>query len=163
MARVVVLVRGRLASAASVLLAAQQAPPPAPPPAGQAARSPDAADHVPVEVNYVEVDAVVRDAQGNFVRDLQPGDFQVLEDGKPQTVTAFSLVDIPVERAERALFLPARIEPGRPGRMPRGPDGRLYVLLLDDIHTGVRRARRACGRPPSSSSSGTSARTTWRR
>ena len=48
------------------------------------------------EVNYVEVDARVVDAQGKFVPGLTPADFQVLEDGKPQQVTVFSLVNLPV-------------------------------------------------------------------
>jgi VWFA-related protein len=93
------------------------------------------------EVNYVEVDAVIRDAQGAFVRDLKKEDFQVFEDGKPQAVTAFSLIDIPVVRSERALFLPTDIDPDVQSNM-RGPDGRLYVLLLDDIHTGFQRSVR---------------------
>src|SRR3990167_8341640 len=56
------------------------------------------------EVNYVEVDARVLDQNGTFITDLKPADFQVFEDGKPQQVTTFSLVNIPVERAERPLF-----------------------------------------------------------
>ena len=56
------------------------------------------------QVDYVEVDALVTDQQGRFVRDLTKDDFQVFEDGKPQTISTFSLVDIPVERADRPLF-----------------------------------------------------------
>jgi VWFA-related protein len=125
----------------SVALAGQQAPPPGPPPAAQ---QPDL-QMPPItfrsEVNYVEVDAVVRDAQGNFVRDLRQGDFQVLEDGVPQKVTAFSLIDIPIERSERAMFLPEDIEPDVRSNAS-GPEGRLYVLLLDDIHTDAMRSVR---------------------
>jgi hypothetical protein len=47
-------------------------------------------------VEYVEVDAIVSDRQGNFVRDLKKEDFQVLEDGKAQNIATFSMVDIPV-------------------------------------------------------------------
>jgi len=90
------------------------------------------------EVNYVEVDAGVFDAKGTFVRDLTRKDFTVFEDGKPQTVTAFTLVDIPVERSEQAAFLPKAIEPDVHSNA-KAPDGRLYVLLLDDIHTDFRR------------------------
>jgi VWFA-related protein len=93
------------------------------------------------EVNYVEVDAVVRDAQGAFVRDLKKEDFQVFEDGTLQTVTAFSLIDIPVVRSERALFLPTDIDPDVRSNAG-GPEGRLYVLLLDDIHTDAMRSIR---------------------
>src|SRR5215218_932743 len=62
------------------------------------------------EVNYVEVDARVLDRDGKFITGLQAGDFQVLEDGKVQKVTAFSLVNIPLERAERPLFAAKPIE-----------------------------------------------------
>ena len=53
-----------------------------------------------VEINYVEVDAAVFDRQGGFVRDLRREDFEVIEDGVPQDVTAFTQVNIPIERAE---------------------------------------------------------------
>ena len=122
----------------SAVLAGQQAPPPASP------QRPDP-QMPPItfrsEVNYVEVDAVVRDAQGNFVRDLRQGEFQVLEDGVPQTVTAFSLIDIPVALSDRALFLPEDLEPDVRSNAT-GPDGRLYVLLLDDINTAATRTNR---------------------
>ena len=125
----------------SVALAGQQAPPPGPPSAPQQPDPQMPSITFRSEVNYVEVDAVVRDAQGNFVRDLRQGDFQVLEDGVPQTVTAFSLIDIPIERSERALFLPEDIEPDVRSNAS-GPEGRLYVLLLDDIHTNAMRSMR---------------------
>ena len=56
-----------------------------------------------LSVDYVEVDVVVTDRQGNLVRDLKKEDFQVLEDGKPQAISAFTLVDIP----DRACRSPA--------------------------------------------------------
>jgi VWFA-related protein len=86
-----------------------------------------------VEVNYVEVDAVVTDAQGNTVTDLTTNDFEVLEDGRPQKVSAFSLVDIPIERAERPLFAAGPIEPDVQSNLTA--DGRLYLIVLDDLHT----------------------------
>src|SRR5438477_9032366 len=91
--------------AGAALDAGQQPPaqPPAPPPQTQGPT-------FRVRVDYVEVDIVVTDRQGNLVRDLKKEDFQVLEDGKAQTITAFSLVDIPIERADRPLFQPNAIE-----------------------------------------------------
>src|SRR5215210_2513643 len=64
-----------------------------------------------LRVDYVEVDVVVTDRQGNLVRDLKKEDFQVLEDGKPQTISAFTMVDIPIERADRPLFTTEPLEP----------------------------------------------------
>ena len=54
-----------------------------------------------VEVNYVEIDARVTDAQGKFIGDLTKDDFQISEEGKPQTITVFSRVELPVERRIR--------------------------------------------------------------
>ena len=93
------------------------------------------------EVNYVEVDTRVLDQQGKFVSDLTPEDFQVFEDGKPQKVTAFSLVNIPVERVERPLFASKPIEPDVRNNM-QAADGRIYVIMLDDYHTAALRSQR---------------------
>lgn len=92
-----------------------------------------------VQVNYVEIDAIVTDRQGRFVRDLTKDDFRIFEEGKPQPVAAFSIVDIPVE---------PRVEPptavSRGVRMPldvvsnaRPFEGRVFMLLLDDLQTSV--------------------------
>ena len=107
---------------------------------------PDAAPSQPpitfrAEVNYVEVDARVLDAQGTFNATLQPGDFQVFEDGKPQKVTVFSLVNIPVTRAERPLFAAKPIEPDVRTNL-QGADGRIYLIVLDDLHANVQRSQR---------------------
>ena len=73
--------------------------------------------------------------------DLKPEDFEVFEDGKPQKVTAFSLVNIPVERAERPLFASKPIEPDVRNNL-QGADGRIYLIVLDDLHTTALRSQR---------------------
>ena len=93
------------------------------------------------EINYVEVDARVLDAQGKFVPGLTTGDFQVIEDGKPQQVTAFSLVNIPVERLERPLFASKPIEPDVRTNL-QAVGGRIYLIVLDDLHTSALRSNR---------------------
>src|SRR5688572_8757280 len=118
-------------------LAAQQAAP------QQAAPQPPA-DQPPVtfrvEVNYVEVDAFITDAQGNPVTDLAAADFEVLEDGKPQKVSSFSLINIPIERAERPLFAGKPVEPDV--QTNEHLEGRIYLMVLDDIHTDFTRTPR---------------------
>jgi len=100
-----------------------------------------------VEINYVEVDAGVFDKDGRFVSDLRRDDFQVLEDGVPQDVSAFTLVNIPIERAEKPLFAKRPIEPDVASNA-KPFDGRVFVIVLDDLHTAsfrsllVRRAAR---------------------
>jgi VWFA-related protein len=94
------------------------------------------------EVNYVEVDVRVTDSRGSFVRQLSRGDFEVLEDGKPQEITAFALVDVPYEsRPALSPSLTTRIEPDV--RTNAGTaEGRVFIILLDDLHTHALRSVR---------------------
>jgi len=92
------------------------------------------------EVDYVEVDAFVVDAQNNPVSDLRTEDFEVLEDGKPQKISTFSLVNIPIERPVRPLFANRPIEADVQTNS-RG-EGRIYMLVLDDLHTDFNRTPR---------------------
>ena len=94
-----------------------------------------------VEVNYVEIDTRATDAQGAFVGDLTKNDFQISEDGKPQTITAFTRVDLPVERQDPPLFKGGAIEPDVQSNLD-GFNGRVFVLLLDDLETDFRRSAR---------------------
>jgi VWFA-related protein len=94
-----------------------------------------------VEINYVEVDAVVTDAQGNFVRNLTKDDFQVFEQGKPQTITAFSLIDIPVQKFDPPLYKVKPIEPDVRNNKEEF-DGRIFMIVLDDLHTSFQNSAR---------------------
>jgi VWFA-related protein len=94
-----------------------------------------------VEVNYVEIDANVTDEQGNFVRTLTKDDFQVLEDGKPQPLSVFSMVNIPIERVDPPLFAKAPI-PADVATNRTPFEGRIFVLVIDDLHTRFTRTAR---------------------
>ena len=85
------------------------------------------------EVNYVEVDAVVTDGQGNLVQDLTQDDFEIFEDGDPQSITTFTHVDIPLTRPSQPLFANAPIEPDV--QTNEGVEGRVYLIVLDSRHT----------------------------
>ena len=120
-----------LTAAAAVLLAAQEPVQPAQP------QPPT----FKLRVDYVEVDVVVTDREGNLVKDLKKEDFQVLEDGKAQSISAFTQVDIPVERADRPLYSETPFEPDvRTNDTPF--DGRVYVMVVDDLHTNFGRTQR---------------------
>jgi VWFA-related protein len=112
----------------SVTLMAQSGAPQQPPEAAQPGVT------FRAEVNYVEVDARVIDAQGRFVATLAPTDFQIFEDGQPQKVSVFSVVNLPVERAERPLFANRPIEPDVQTNLS-ALTGRVYLIVLDDLHT----------------------------
>lgn len=106
---------------------------------GQGSAQPPAEPQQPpvtfrAEVNYVEVDARVIDAQGKFVSGLAQNDFTILEDGKPQQISVFNLVNLPVERQARPLFASNPVEPDVQTNAS-GNSGRVYLIVLDDLHT----------------------------
>jgi VWFA-related protein len=91
------------------------------------------------ETRAIDVDAVVTDLDGAFVRGLTREDFELLEDGKPQEIAAFTLVDVPIE---------ASPDPARGLGLTIDSDvttnaiaGRIYVMLLDS--PGLRLPERA--------------------
>jgi VWFA-related protein len=114
--RIAVLVAAVVGAAG---LRAQQAAQPEPPPIFR------------VQVDAIELDAFVTDAQGNPVTDLTVDDFELFEDGRRQTISSFSQINIPIERVERPLFSPRAIEPDV--QTNTGPEGRLYVIALDEV------------------------------
>jgi VWFA-related protein len=93
-----------------------------------------------VEVNYVEIDAVVTDAQGRFVRDLTRDDFEIIEEGTPQSINAFTMVDLPVARVDPPLFRGTAIEPDVSSNLGEF-NGRVILIVLDDLQTDFRRTQ----------------------
>ncbi len=95
-------------------------------------------------VDYVEVDATVSDSRGNAVTNLTAADFEIFEDGKPQTIASFSRVDLPVQRVGTApLVSVAGSSPIVPDVQTNAPiEGGIYLIVLDDLHTGFGRTAR---------------------
>jgi VWFA-related protein len=85
------------------------------------------------EINYVELPVRVLDRKGTFVRDLQQSDFQVLEDGKPQAISSFSVVDIPIVPPRSGTTAPARALEAVASNETARLDGRVYLFVLDDV------------------------------
>ena len=78
-------------------------------------------------VSLVQVDAVVTDRKGRHVTTLGPADFQVLQDGKPQPVTAVAYV----RADERYLDASGAPEPVVIPTSPRQAR-RVIALVVDD-------------------------------
>ena len=87
------------------------------------------------EVGIVEINAVVTDTNGNFVRDLKKDDFQVFEDGRLRPFSLFSLVDMPTPSSVPTAGPEPDIR-----TLAESRAGRVYVLVLDDLHTALFRA-----------------------
>ncbi len=88
-----------------------------------------------VSVSVVNVDVYVTDKQGGRVRGLKPGDFEVLEDGRPVAVTNFYAVDGGKANApDASVAAPAAGEPTAPsGELPQPPDDqRLHLVIYID-------------------------------
>jgi VWFA-related protein len=127
------------ALAAVLLFAAQSATPPG-------ATAPEISSHesepnfvLQVRSNEVLVRVVVRDASGRLVTNLRQEDFRLFEDGKPQTVTHFT-----VETA-KPLEAPATNPPGTGAASGAGASATVSAITLptqfmalyfDDIHLG---------------------------
>jgi VWFA-related protein len=85
-------------------------------------------------VRLIDVDVFVTDRDGRFVRDLTVDDFELLEDGQPQTIATFSFTDLPVGRPAPRT---AELEEFEPDVVTNNtPAGRVYVLLMDSPSTG---------------------------
>jgi VWFA-related protein len=90
-------------------------------------------------VTYVQVDATVFDKAGQFVSDLTKDDFEILEDGRKQTVDRLEVVNVPFEPRSLPALLTGR---------PIEPDvftnevvpGRLYLIVMDDLHVNPARS-----------------------
>ena len=105
----------------------QQTPPPAPP-----APAPDQSPVFRAGVNFVRVDAIVTDKQGNPVTDLKAEDFEVLEDDKKQDVETFRLVKIDTTAT---VETPGRITTRNDEEnAAANDDARIFVFFLDEYH-----------------------------
>lgn len=90
--------------------------------------------------DVVEVDAVVTDSQGAIVRNLTRNDFEVKEDGEPQTISLFSFVDIPLPPATGQVAPAARAVQPDTASNTNLRESRLYVIVLDAFHVDPTRS-----------------------
>ena len=94
----------------------------------------------PSAAELVQIDVVVTGADGAPVHDLRREDFEILEDGRPQSISHFA-----VGTASRPAAVPgrrvaaARTRPAPGPSAPPAPVGRTIVLVFDDLHLGASR------------------------
>jgi VWFA-related protein len=111
-----------------------------PPTRPQAAPAPQPEDVIRINVNLVQVDALVTDAQGKLVEDLKKEDFEIRQDGKPQTITNFSYIGTRPGQPAAPAPPPARGK--KPANNPSAPPPvpvrasqarRTFALVVDDL------------------------------
>lgn len=91
-------------------------------------------DVVKISTTLVQVDATVTDQKGRIVSDLRPEDFEVYQNGKKQTLTAFSFVSSVSERAVAARERRGKDAIPEPPAVIR-PESvkRSIALVVDDL------------------------------
>jgi VWFA-related protein len=110
---------------------------------GPAAQAPPANPTFRTDINFVRVDVIVADKQGNPVGDLRQQDFELSEDGKPQTIQTFKLINIK-ESAAAAAEPPREIRSVVDEESEAAKDDvRLFAVLLDDYHVKKENSMRA--------------------
>ena len=126
-----------LAAGVPALAQAPQPPPPAtqqaPPPAAPPAPAGDSSQPVfRAGVNFVRVDVIATDRQGNPITDLTQDDFEIVEDDTKQAIETFRLIKIdttaPVESPGR---LQTRADEEAAAQ---NEDARIFVFFLDEYH-----------------------------
>jgi VWFA-related protein len=85
-------------------------------------------------VDYVSVDVIVTDRNDVPVTDLTKEDFEIIDRGKPQVITSFEYVDMPVATRTVDLKAPRPPEPDVATNLPSSADSRLFVMVIDDLH-----------------------------
>jgi VWFA-related protein len=92
-------------------------------------------------VTLVTTDVIPRDGSGRFIADLKKDDFTILEDGQPQEITSFQMIQ--GGRTYNLLAPPASSKPSAvpeglvlPQPKPRTNDlaGRVLLIFIDDLH-----------------------------
>ena len=94
-------------------------------------------------INFIRVDAVVTDNDGNHVTDLDVSDFEVYEDGELQTIETFERVAIgavPEPDARPATSISNRNDEEREADRR---DVRVFVIFFDDYHVRFENGQRA--------------------
>ena len=81
-------------------------------------------------VDVVEVAALVRDREGRLLSDLAASDFQILENGTPQTIAAFQRVSMPARTAASAAAASAVLG-NDVASNERASDARVFITTLD--------------------------------
>lgn len=90
------------------------------------------------EANYVRVD-VYPTANGTPITDLQKDDFEVLEEGAPQTIDAFEHVMAAGNVPQELRREPTSVAESR--AMLENPRARVFVIFLDYYHVDVAASR----------------------
>jgi VWFA-related protein len=116
----------------------EAAPGQAPPPAES--QQPPQQPTFRTGINFVRVDVIVTGRNAQPVIDLTQSDFEVQEDGRPQTIEQFRLIRVD-GNAPPGDLPPRQIRSRADEELEAGRDDvRVFVFFLDDYHTRLQNA-----------------------
>jgi VWFA-related protein len=97
-----------------------------------------------VAIDFVTMDAIVRNNQDQFVADLTKDEFEIFEDGVKQEISSLTLVHggrvhnlqaAPPPPTQEGIILP-------PTRPRNDTAGRIFLIIVDDLHLDFRNTGR---------------------
>ncbi|HEX7138048.1 MAG TPA: VWA domain-containing protein [Vicinamibacterales bacterium] len=104
-------------------------------PTGQAGQETQQPPTFRAGINFVRVDVIITDKNGNPVGDLQAADFDVTEDGKPQKIESFKLIKLDGGTGDAIKEPPKQIRTDYDEEAEAARDDvRLFAIFLDDYH-----------------------------
>jgi len=88
-----------------------------------------------IDINLVQVDAIVTDSRNRHITDLTADDFVVLQDGKPQTISNCSYIVTGTSAAPAIspITRPAGLSPAPPPALKPAEVRRMFALVVDDL------------------------------
>jgi VWFA-related protein len=117
-----------------------QAQPQAPPPP----TGPDGQPIFRAGINFVRVDVIVTDKNGNPVDNLKPEDFELVEEGKPQKIETFKLIALDGGLMSSTNEPPRQIRTDEDEESEASRDDvRLFAFFLDDYHVRIENSMQA--------------------
>ena len=106
--------------------------------AQQQPKDPQPEDVLRINTDLIQTGVTVVDSRGNFVNGLKREQFELIVEGKPQTISFFEQV-VAGSDQERRVALPTRETKDQATGRPSSSDsyGRTIIFFIDDLHLSL--------------------------
>jgi Ca-activated chloride channel homolog len=91
--------------------------------------------HINISVDLVQLNAAVTDSKGNYITGLRPQDFEITEDGIPETIAMFGEGDESAHAILKAT--PPQAKPADPGVDEKAEGGQVSASELTSLAGGA--------------------------
>jgi VWFA-related protein len=95
----------------------------------------DEGEAIRIDTELIQLDVIVTDKNGHIVDNLKQTDFELLEDGKAQDISFFSLVKPQINKSKPSISTSANNNKNSAIDVPLiESSGRTFIILVDDLH-----------------------------